>query len=75
MTINAKKSFEFLEIYSLSHQTEISIKNNSSIKRLKVAIVNLMPTVKETEKHWADVLSHNNSTILELVFFHSLSTS
>ncbi|WP_432773499.1 homoserine O-acetyltransferase/O-succinyltransferase family protein [Francisella salimarina] len=72
MTINAKKPFEFFRDLQLNYQTEISIKNSSSIKRLKVAIVNLMPTVKETEKHWADVLSHNNSTIVELVFFHSL---
>ncbi|MEY8765127.1 MULTISPECIES: homoserine O-acetyltransferase/O-succinyltransferase family protein [Francisella] len=72
MTINAKKPFEFFRDLQLNYQTEISIKNSSSIKRLKVAIVNLMPTVKETEKHWADVLSHNSSTIVELVFFHSL---
>ncbi|AHB99100.1 hypothetical protein [Francisella orientalis] len=48
MTINAKKSFEFFGDLQLSYQTEISIKNSSSIKRLKVAIVNLMPTAKET---------------------------
>ena len=72
MTIKAKKSFDFFKDLPINCQAKTSINDNANIRKLKVAIVNLMPTIKETEKHWADVLSHNNSTIVELVFFRSL---
>lgn len=71
MRVKVKKSSEYFSDLKIDFSSEISFKNNS-IKHLRIAVVNLMPTVKETEKQWREVLSQNSSTIVDFVFFHSL---
>ncbi|API87310.1 homoserine O-acetyltransferase/O-succinyltransferase family protein [Francisella uliginis] len=71
MTVNVKKSFNYFSDLKVNFSNQISFKS-TGIKHLRIAVVNLMPTVKETEKQWKDVLSQNSSTIVDFVFFHSL---
>lgn len=71
MTVSVKKSFNYFSDLEVNFSNQISFKN-AGIKHLRIAVVNLMPTVKETENQWKDVLSHNRSTIVDFVFFHSL---
>ncbi|MFC4893029.1 homoserine O-succinyltransferase [Pseudofrancisella aestuarii] len=73
MSVNVKESFEWLKNLKIHFPTQINYKNSNNIRHLRIAIVNLMPTVKETEKQWTEVLSHNSNTIVDLVFFHSLT--
>lgn len=73
MSVNVKESFEWLKNLKFNFPTQINYKNSNNIRHLRIAIVNLMPTVKETEKQWTEVLSHNPNTIVDLVFFHSLT--
>ncbi|MED7819729.1 MULTISPECIES: homoserine O-acetyltransferase/O-succinyltransferase family protein [unclassified Francisella] len=71
MRVKVKKSSEYFTDLKIDFSSKISFKN-TSIKHLRIAVVNLMPTVKETEKQWREVLSQNSSTIVDFVFFHSL---
>jgi homoserine O-succinyltransferase len=71
MRERVKKSSEYFKDLKINFSSKISFKK-SSIKHLRIAVVNLMPTVKETEEQWREVLSQNNSTVVDLVFFHSL---
>lgn len=71
MRVKVKKSSEYFTDLKIDFSSKISFKN-TSIKHLRIAVVNLMPTVKETENQWREVLSQNSSTIVDFVFFHSL---
>ncbi|MED7787622.1 homoserine O-succinyltransferase [Francisella sp. 19X1-34] len=66
-----KKSSEYFKDLKINFSSKISFKK-TSFKHLRIAVVNLMPTVKETEEQWKEVLSQNNSTVVDFVFFYSL---
>lgn len=43
----------------------------TNLPKIRVAILNLMPTVQTTEQQWAEVLSHHNEALVEIIFINS----
>ncbi|WP_224732637.1 homoserine O-acetyltransferase/O-succinyltransferase family protein [Francisella sp. SYW-9] len=70
--MKVKKSSEYFnKDLKIDFSSKIGFKQVST-RHLRIAIVNLMPNVKDTEEQWKAVLSQDSSTVVDFVFFHSL---
>ncbi|QLE79357.1 homoserine O-succinyltransferase [Francisella sp. Scap27] len=58
--------------YSKNSSVLINDKSEIDKHTLRIAVLNLMPTVQETEHQWQDLLSYNKNNSVEVVFFNSL---
>lgn len=54
--------------YSKNSSVLINDKSEIDKHTLRIAVLNLMPTVQETEHQWQDLLSYNKNNSVEVVF-------
>lgn len=69
MNITINKALEQKQV---QYKSSLDGLNSQKDQHLRIGVVNLMPTVIETEKQWTELLLSHNSIAVDLVFFHSL---